>query len=273
MGNNPDRRAFAQLPSKLKEQHKMKISVVTAVYNRALTIADTINSVQRQSYADVEHIIQDGASTDHTLDIVSSMQDDRTNVVSEPDGGIYDAINRGIKRAQGDVIGLMHSDDVFADDAVLQTVADALQDPGIDGIYGNLDYVHAARTQKIIRHWRAGTYSNKKLKRGWMPPHPTLYLRRHVFEKHGLYDVNFKISADYDAMLRYLAIGNINLLYIPRVLVKMRVGGASNGTLAQIARKTREDLRAIKRNGVGGVDTLIFKNISKIGQFVAREKS
>lgn len=245
----------------------MKISVVTAVYNRQVTIGQALESVAIQSHADIDHVIQDGGSTDGTLDIIANQSNDRTYLISERDYGIYDAINRGIQRATGDVIGLMHSDDFLADPDVLAQVANMFEDHTIDGVYGDLDYVAANDTNRIIRRWRSGPYDPKKLEKGWMPPHPTLYLRREVFERHGLYDTSFRIAADYDAMLRYLIQGQIRLAYIPEVMVKMRVGGESNKSLRKVFQKSQEDYRAIRRNGVGGLGTLAMKNLSKIQQF------
>lgn len=250
----------------------MKISVVTVVYNRVGTIVETMESVQSQSYPVVEHIVQDGGSTDGTLNEILRVAKGATNWVSEPDAGIYDAINRGIRRATGDVIGLMHSDDVFAHDLVLESVATCLSDPKIDGVYGDLQYVAADDTSRIVRHWRSGPYDPAVLKKGWMPPHPTVYLRREVFDRFGLYDTSFSIAADYDAMLRYLLRGKIRLAYIPEVLVKMRLGGESNRSLERILRKSREDLRALRKNGVGGVGTLVAKNFSKLGQFSVKDQ-
>jgi glycosyltransferase len=152
----------------------MKISIVTAVFNRASTIAHAVKSVQEQTYADVEHIIQDGGSTDGTLECVARNANAGTRLISEIDGGIYDAINRGIVRAEGDVIGLMHSDDFFADSLVIEKVATAFQDPTIKGVYGDLQYVSASDPKRVIRYWRAGEYKPSLLKQGWMPPHPTL---------------------------------------------------------------------------------------------------
>ena len=251
----------------------MKISVVTAVYNRVATIGDAITSVRAQTHDNVEHVIQDGGSKDGTLEVVRAAVDPATVIISERDDGIYDAINRGIRNASGDVIGLMHSDDFFADETVLAKVAAAFADPQVDGVYGDLEYVAADDPRRVVRYWRSGQYAPALLKRGWMPPHPTLYLRRHVFDRFGLYDTSFSIAADYDAMLRYLVQGQIRLAYVPEVLVRMRLGGESNRSLERIVRKSREDLRAIRRNGVGGLGTLAAKNFSKIGQFVARDKA
>lgn len=229
-----------------------------------------MDSVQRQSYEDLEHVIQDGGSSDGTLDKIASLANHKTFVISERDFGIYDAINRGIARATGDVIGLMHSDDFFASNDVLTKVVAAFADPSVQGVYGDLQYVAAHAPERVVRHWRSGQFRHSKLKLGWMPPHPTLYLRRDVFDSFGVYDTSFSIAADYDAMLRYLAIGKIKLAYIPEVLVKMRLGGESNRSLDRILLKSREDFRAIRKNGVGGIGTLVVKNFSKLGQFIVK---
>jgi glycosyltransferase len=249
----------------------MKISVVTAVFNRADTIRDAIDSVRAQTYRAVEHVIQDGESYDGTLQIVREATDASAIIISEKDDGIYDAINRGIARATGDVIGLMHSDDLFSHNDVLEKIADAFANPRVDGVYGDLQYVAADDVERVIRHWRSGQYRPALLRRGWMPPHPTLYLRREVFENFGIYDTSFQIAADYDAILRYLIMGRITLAYIPEVLVRMRLGGESNRSLGRIVQKSREDLRALKNNGVGGVGTLAAKNLSKLGQFIFKD--
>ena len=186
---------------------------MTAVYNRRGTIAQTIKSIQAQTYPDVEHVVQDGGSTDGTLEIITQFDNCSVNLISAPDSGIYDAVNRGITRSTGDVIGLMHSDDYFANDKILAMVANAFSDPFVDGVYGDLKYVAADDPTRVIRHWRSKDYKPAKLRRGWMPPHPTLYLRREVFERWGLYDTNFQISADYDAMLRYMIKGRLRLVY------------------------------------------------------------
>ncbi|MER8710517.1 glycosyltransferase [Mesorhizobium sp. M1088] len=246
----------------------MKISIVTAVYNRQGTIGEAIRSVQAQNYRNVEHLIQDGGSTDGTLEIVESLANSLTYVVSVRDAGIYDALNRGIARASGDVIGVMHSDDLFASDNILGKVALAFEDNKIDGVYGDLQYVSASDPNQLIRYWRSGPYEPRLLGRGWMPPHPTLYLRRSVFERLGCYDTSYQIAADYDAILRWLNFGKISLCYIPEVMVKMRVGGESNRSIERVIRKSLEDYSAIRRNGVGGLGVLIQKNTSKLKQFL-----
>jgi len=249
----------------------MKISIVTVVYNRADTIGQAIQSVQSQCYFDIEHIIQDGGSTDGTLGVIRDLGNANTCLISERDEGIYDAINRGISRSTGDIIGLMHSDDFFADDQVIERVASVMQDSKVDGVYGDLQYVAVDDPTRVIRHWRAGLFTKALLRKGWMPPHPTLYLRREVFDNWGLYDKEMRIAADYDAMLRYLNKGNVTLEYIPEVLVKMRVGGESNRSIGRIIKKSREDFTAIRRNNVGGIGTLILKNLTKIPQFIFKK--
>jgi glycosyltransferase len=245
----------------------LKISVITAVYNRIATIGDALESVRAQTWQDVQHVVIDGASTDGTLELLQARRDEIAVLVSEPDNGIYDALNKGIARATGDVIGLMHSDDLYADQSVLADVAAALDDPKADAVYGDLEYVAQDDTSRVIRRWRSGAYSPELLHRGWMPPHPTLYLRRQVIERWGAFDASYRIAADYDAVLRYFGRGGIRPAYVPRVLVKMRVGGESNRSVGRMMRKSKEDYTALRRNQIGGLVTLARKNFSKLGQF------
>ncbi|SFS01653.1 glycosyltransferase family 2 protein [Yoonia litorea] len=245
----------------------MKISVITAVLNGEATLPEMLDSLAVQTHTDIEHIVQDGASQDGTIAVVKQKCVFQTRIASAPDSGIYQAINRGIQRATGDVVGLLHSDDVLADRDVLSEVATALADSDYDGIYGDIEYVSRSDPSRVIRRWRAGVYNTLALRRGWMPPHPTLYLRREVFERAGLYDTSYRISGDYDAVLRFLTSGQLRLAYLPRVMVRMKMGGVSNRSLGHMLRKSREDYRAIKRHRVGGIGTLVAKNVSKIGQF------
>lgn len=251
----------------------MKISIVTAVYNRRATIAQAIASVQAQTWPHVEHLVIDGASTDGTLAVVERARHQRMRLVSEPDTGIYDALNKGVALATGDVVGLMHSDDFFAHCRVLEKVAAAFGAVDALAAYGDLDYVSAEDETRIVRRWRSGTYEPAKLRRGWMPPHPALFLRREVFERHGAYDTRFRIAADYDAILRWFSREDLRPVYIPEVLVKMRLGGESNRSVRKILRKTGEDYRALRINGVGGIGALALKNLSKVGQFVPAGRS
>ena len=230
-----------------------------------------MDSLQRQTYPLREHLVQDGGSTDGTLDIIRARADADTRLETARDGGIYDALNRGIARATGDVVGLLHSDDLFAHEGVLSRVAAAFADPSVDGVYGDLEYVAQDDPARVIRYWRSGAYRPERLRRGWMPPHPTLFLRREVFARHGAYDTDFRIAADYEAILRWLTRADLRLAYIPEVLVRMRIGGESNRSLGRILRKSREDLRAIRRHGLGGIGVLAAKNLSKVGQFLRRD--
>lgn len=245
-----------------------RISVVTAVFNCADTVGESLASVQAQSWQPVEHIVIDGGSTDGTLEILKRHEGRLAALVSEPDGGIYDALNKGFARARGDVVGLLHSDDRFAHDGVLERVAAAFADPGADLVYGDLDYVSRTDTSRVIRRWRSGEWSARKLGWGWMPPHPTLFVRRAVYEKLGGFDTTYRIAADYDLILRLLGRHGLQPRYIPEVLVKMRLGGTSNRSLGHIARKSREDYLALRRNRVGGLGALCWKNLSKLGQFL-----
>lgn len=247
----------------------LKISVITATYNREDTVQDALDSVSNQTYRAVEHVVIDGASTDGTLEILERNRNRVAILVSERDDGIYDALNKGIGLASGEVVGFLHADDLFASDTVIGRIAAAFRDPTVDAVYGDLVYVSRTDTNRVIRRWRAGPFSQARLRWGWMPPHPTFYVRRSVYERLGRFDTCYHIAADYDCILRFLGRGGIVPAYIPEVLVKMRVGGASNRSLANIVRKSREDYRALRENQVGGMGALAWKNLSKIRQFLA----
>lgn len=249
----------------------LQVSVITAVFNRAATLDESLRSVQAQTCDRVEHIVMDGGSTDGTLDILERHRHSLACVVSEPDKGVYHALNKGIARATGDIIGFMHADDRFASPDVLSQVAAAFANPMVQAVYGDLEYVHPRDWSRVIRYWRAGPFERSQLVHGWMPPHPTFYVRRHVYERLGGFDTRFRIAADYEHMLRLLWRGNIQPVYIPQVLVHMRTGGISNGSLMNLLRKSREDYAAMRQNGVGGVHTLLLKNATKLPQFVIRQ--
>ena len=196
----------------------LTISVITAVYNRADTIEQALDSVHAQTWPHIEYVVIDGGSTDGTLQILNDRREMISVLVSEPDSGIYDALNKGFSHSTGDIIGLRPSDDFYAAERVLERVSEAFDEPAVDDGYGDLDYVAKDDPSRIIRRWRSGAYSCNKLAWGWMPAHPTLYLRRRVIDKWGVFDTRFRIAADYDVMLRYLAQGKIRLTYIPEVL-------------------------------------------------------
>lgn len=244
--------------------------MVTAVYNRYQTVGQAIDSVLSQSYPTVESIVIDGVSTDGTLAVLESYRPRLDIFISERDQGIYDALNKGIKHATGDVVGFLHADDVFENNEVLSKVAAAFEDPAVDAVYGDLVYVRHDDIGQVIRYWKSGFYDDAALTRGWMPPHPTFYVRRSVYERLGGFDTRYRIAADYDTVLRFLAVGKIRAAYIHGVLVRMRAGGISNRSLKTIIRKSLEDLDVLRRNKVGGVCTLAWKNFSKLPQFWKR---
>lgn len=246
----------------------MKISIVTAVYNRESVVEQCIASLNAQVYEDIEHVIIDGGSSDKTVEIVNKTRRPDSLFVSESDDGIYDALNKGIGMASGEVIGILHSDDFFTDPAVLSDVAAAFSDPSCDGVYGDLEYVSKEDRTKVIRRWEAKAWKQVNLKRGWMPPHPALFLRRSVYDRVGLFDLQYQIAADYDFILRSFSQPGFVARYLPRVLVRMRVGGESNRSIERIILKSKEDYAAIRGNRVGGLTTLALKNFSKIPQFL-----
>lgn len=248
----------------------MIISLITAVFNREKTIGQALDAVRSQTYADVEHLIIDAQSTDGTLGEIRRHRTPAVRLVSEPDKGIYDALNKGMRLARGEILGVVHSDDFLAHDRVLERVAEAFADPSVEAVYGDLDYVAAADPAKVVRHWRAGAFSPEKLRQGWMPPHPALFVRRSVVDAHGGYDIRYRIAADYDAILRWFGRGCVRSAYIPEVLVKMRMGGESNRSLERMLLKSREDLEVLRKNEIGGLGTLALKNLSKIQQFIIR---
>jgi glycosyltransferase len=245
----------------------MKISVITVTFNSALTILDTVKSLNSQDYPDIEHIVVDGASTDATLEIVKQYGDRVKTVISEEDKGIYDALNKGIAIATGDIVGFLHSDDLFTDDRSLSRIAEKFCKEAADAVYGDLNYVSRSDTTKIIRRWVSGNFKRSKFKNGWMPPHPTLYMKREHYFALGCFDLKFSISADYESMLRYFWKNELSAVYIPKVLINMRVGGESNRSFRNICKKTKEDGQAMIKNGISPLRGLAFKNLSKIKQF------
>jgi glycosyltransferase len=248
----------------------MKISIITIAYNSGHSIADAINSVLSQTYTDIEYIIVDGKSKDNTVEVVKSFGDRISKFVSEPDKGIYDALNKGVRMATGDVIGFMHSDDLFASDTIIEKVAEIFKNHDTDSLYGDLQYVYKNDTNKVLRYWKSGKFTIGRLRRGWMPPHPTFYVKKKIYDLHGVFNTDFRIAADYDTMLRFLGKYRITTHYLPEVMVKMRVGGASNRSLKNIIKKSKEDMKAIRDNEFGSVLTLVLKNLRKLTQFIVK---
>ena len=249
----------------------VKISVITTVLNGADTIRGCIKSIQSQTVP-VKHIIIDGGSSDRTLEIIEEYKSDTALVVSEPDNGIYDAMNKGLRFVAGDVVGILNADDFYADSTVLEKVAYAFADKKVDACYGDLIYIDSKNTDKVFRYWRAGEFKPEKFYWGWMPPHPTFFVRRDIYEKYGLFNLGLGSAADYELMLRLLLKNRISVAYIPEILVKMRVGGASNASLRKRIKANKMDRRAWEINGLKPYPwTLWMKPLRKIPQWWQRE--
>lgn len=232
----------------------MRISLITATYNSSLTLCDTLQSVLRQTFTDIEYIIVDGNSTDQTISIVKEFEKKfggRLRWISEPDKGIYDAMNKGIRMATGDVVGILNSDDFYNSSDVLLQIAMAFEkEPWLDGVYTNLYYVNHNDPQKIVRHWVSSEFKVGSFAKGWHPAHPTLYLRREVYERYGLFDLDFKLAADFELMLRFFEKNRIKTKYLNITTIRMRLGGATSKNLSNIREGNIECIKAFKKNGI-----------------------
>jgi glycosyltransferase involved in cell wall biosynthesis len=249
----------------------LKVSIITVCYNSAETIADTISSVLSQDHPSIEYIVIDGASTDGTLDIINKHKEKISYFISEKDKGLYDAINKGIAAATGDVIAILHADDIYTDKSVIAAVAQFMEAKGTDTMYGDLQYVDRNNVDIIKRHWVSGEYKHGMFLKGWMPPHPSFFVRRSCYEKFGNFTLALRSAADYEMMLRLLHKHHCSTSYLPQVLVKMRVGGTSNVSIMNRLKANREDKKAWTMNGLQpGMFTFIQKPLSKIGQFFSK---
>jgi glycosyltransferase involved in cell wall biosynthesis len=227
----------------------LKISIITVSYNSAATIADTLRSVASQSYQNIEHLVVDGQSKDATVQIVETLRHPHLILSSEPDDGIYDAMNKGLGRASGEVIGFLNSDDIFADSSVLEKVAAVFQEESVEACYADLMYI-SPNNSRVVRYWKSRTFEKGDFARGWSPAHPTFYVRQSALKRLGLFDNTFKLAADAEFMMRYLEIGKIRSVYIPHVLVRMRLGGATNQSWENILKQNNEVLLALKKNKI-----------------------
>ena len=246
----------------------MKVSIITATFNSAATVLDTLKSVQSQTWQALEHIVVDGASTDDTLRLLEAGKH-RGPFVSEPDKGIYDAMNKGIQMASGEIVGILNSDDVYANPTIIEKVVQLFEQTGADAVYGDLWYVDAADMQRVKRKWVAGSYRREAFLYGWMPPHPTFFVRKSVYKQYGLFNLDMYTAADYELMLRFLYKYQIPAAYLPEVMVKMRVGGASNQSLKNRLLANKGDRLAWKVNGLKPYwFTVTLKPIRKITQFI-----
>lgn len=245
----------------------LKLSIITVVFNNETTIIDTVQSVAMQTYPNVEYLVIDGQSTDGTISRLGQFENTVTRLVSEPDRGIYDAMNKGIGLATGDVIGFVNADDFYASDDVFAKVTDQFRHPGVDACYGNLCYVHPVNTASVVRYWRSTNFRPGSFSLAWCPPHPTFFVRRSVYEKFGGFDLSYKIAADIELMMRFMEVHKIRVEYIPEVLVKMRMGGTTNKSLKNIAIQNGEILRALKQHGLSANPVRFFMHkISSRGQ-------
>ena len=253
--------------------NSLKISIITVSFNSAKTIKETIESILIQDYNNIEYIIIDGGSSDETINIVKSYSEKISYFISEKDNGIYDAMNKGIKAATGDIIGILNSDDFYPNSFVLSNVAKTFKKYNCDAVYGDLVYVNKKDTTQIKRYWQAGNYNTSKIKNGWMLPHPTFFVKKEIYDKFGLYSTELKSAADYEMILRLLNKHEISVEYIPEIIVKMRQGGQSNSSIWNRLRANNEDYLSWKMNGLNPPILLrIRKPLSKLSQFIKRPK-
>ncbi len=244
------------------------VSIITPSFNNVGTIEDTIKSVLNQDYPNIEYIVIDGGSNDGTLDVVKTYSDKISKIVSEPDKGIYDAMNKGIALAMGDIIGIINSDDFYASDYVISKVAEVMEKEKIDCCWGDIFYVDYNETKKVVRRWYSSEYKEGKFQSGWHPPHSAFFVKKDVYLKYGTFNTEFSIAADYELMLRLLEKYKISSYYIPEVLVNMRIGGESNKNVSNIIKANIQCQKAWKVNGLKvNKIRLVLKPLSKIAQY------
>lgn len=250
----------------------MKISVITVCYNSAKTIGHTLQSVREQTHGDIEHIIVDGGSKDNTLEVVKAEGSHVAKLVSGKDNGIYDAMNKGIALASGEIIGFINADDFYASPSVLADVAAAFKKSGADCCYGDLCYVSQTDTAQTVRYWRSSKFVPGSFEKGWCPPHPTFFVRRSIYQRLGGFDLSFKIAADFELMARYLEDVRITSCYVPEVLVRMRLGGTTNRSLTNIFKQNSEIRRALAKHGLRSslLGFVLNKLVTRAIQFIKR---
>ncbi len=247
----------------------MKVSVITVVYNAADTIEDTIKSVIEQDYDEIEHIVIDGGSTDDTMDVVNRYREHLAVVLSEPDDGIYDAMNKGIDIASGDIVGTLNADDWYADNGVIRKVVIAFnEDDKLDAVYGDIVFVTREKPYRLIRYWKSRPYNDGLFKKGWMPPHPTFFVKKEIYLRYGKYDVNLKIQSDFDLTMRFLAVNRIRTQYLPGIMVNMRIGGVTSNSISNVIKGNLEAYRACRKNGLAVTPFFMVRKVfSRIPQF------
>jgi glycosyltransferase len=247
----------------------MKVSIITATYNSEKTLRDTLESVEVQTYKDIEYIIVDGASTDKTLNLVDNVSTRVNKCISEKDKGIYDALNKGVQLASGDIVGFIHSDDMLARPDIIESVVAEFERANADVVYGDLVFVDRERTDKIKRYWCGGVFKKFKIALGWAPPHPSFYMKRSLYLENGLFDTSFKIAADYDQMLRILERENIKVSYLPQVIVKMRLGGESTKIDNSIL-STKEIARVMGMHNINWIVAMAYRKFTKLMQLFSK---
>jgi len=246
----------------------MKISIITVCYNRSKTIAKSIDSVLTQTYPNIEYIVIDGSSSDGTQKIIESYGDEITNYISEPDKGMYDAINKGLKLATGDIVGLMHSDDEFYNEKVISQIVNKFKaSKDTEAVYGNGVYITNDEYEKIVRNRIGGEFSLKRIKNGWLPLHPTVYMKRSCIKQYGLYDLDFKIASDTEFLLRYLYKYRIKTVYINEYIVKMKMGGLSTSKSRAIE-VLKEDYKIYKFHGLFALKSVVLKKMRAVKQYI-----
>lgn len=245
----------------------MKVSIITSCYNREATIRGAIESVLEQDYPDIEYIVVDGASKDKSLAVINEYKDRIDTIISEPDKGMYEAINKGIRAATGDIIGLVHSDDFLFAEHTISEIVKAFEEQGADMVYGNGVFVDYDDIDLMKRNWVSGEYKKKNIKKGWLPLHPTVYIKKACMEEWGLYDESYKIAADSDLLVRYLYEADLKVHYLDKYIVRMRMGGLSTDA-GKSKQKWKEDLRMYRSHGINPYLALIGKIASKIPQFI-----
>jgi glycosyltransferase len=246
----------------------MKVSIITVTKDSEKYLSDCIDSVKRQNFKNIEYIVIDGRSTDRTLDIIQQNEDHIDYWISETDRGMYDAINKGISQATGDIIGILNSDDMFASADSVRSIVDCFETTGTDSVYGDLVYVDAQNTKKVLRYWKGSSYKRSRFRYGWMPAHPTFYMKRELIQKYGLYENHYYTAADYEFMARYLFLHKVSAQYIDAMLVKMRSGGISNITFKSRFRANRRDFLAMRKNRIPfSFLVSVLKPLIKIPQF------
>ena len=251
----------------------MKVSIITVTFNSSSFISHCLDSVKNQTHNDIEHIVIDGASTDGTLSILKSKTNQLAELISETDNGIYEAMNKGLKIATGDIIGFLNSDDFYANNNVLKNVSELFrEDSTLEACYSNLVYVDALETSKIIRFWKSENFVPGMFSKGWCPPHPTFFVKSSVYRRHGNFDTNYKLASDAELMMRFMEVKMIKVKYEPKLWVKFRIGGVSNKSLKNIIIQNSEVIKALKNHGLQFNYIIIFfkKLIIKIKQFIRK---